>query len=124
MPPEQLKPKDRDVPTIYHGKQIDCNRLFRRLCVFRLNGHGFSHAGEAETPSLSDRGAASVVRRCPSLLGWWGRGLFVLDFDEQESGSDLCNLDTRGQIDLILGEQKVVDPFSHLCEAHASTHRT
>ena len=68
----------------------------------------------------SDGGAALAGVLFPSLLHWRGRARFLLDFDEQESWSDLRDLDTCGQIDLILREQKVIDPISHLREAHTA----
>src|SRR5262245_8892115 len=123
MPPEQLKPKKI---CIYHISW-KANRLQPTFCPMRvpeLKGRGFSWPCQAGTPPASDGEAALAACRCPSLLRWRDSGLFLLDFDEQESWSDLRDLDTYGQIDLILREQKVVDPLSYLCETYTRAHRT
>src|SRR5688572_2777223 len=74
---------------------------------------GTSGAERLQPPS----GLASPRGRAVSRFSLWG-GLFFLHLEEQERGADLGDFNARGQVDLILGEQEVINPVPHLRQAH------
>jgi hypothetical protein len=86
---------------LYHVAQIDCNRLFLALMRLAEFNDDASQTAINTIGVLSPKDVSAPIESGLSLLSLRARIFLLLDFDQEESRSNLSDFDAGRQIDLV-----------------------